>query len=911
MSASAVGSEAAVAASMAEPLQGAEAEVPGAAPQQGRFRYIGVPVEPGASTASSWTRKRTLALLSTVCLVVVAVASTAWLQGGGKQLRTSGVEAALELEEEELSGTRSCVDVPGLRLDNGHNPLPEVKDKVEDGKQCTDVCRSNAKCGQAIFSAGNKGCYLFERGTSKLGEAPEEGAKFDSAYCGAADDESNLWRMRNEAEREQVKRDWDTAESRAKDLLKKLKLEDKVVLLHGQNEKYPNDRRAFAGLINASKAGGHHGIPALGMNDGPQGFNHYQDALAGSTTQFPCLLALAASFDPGLVWRYADAVADEFVRKGSNVLLGPDIEVSRAPLTGRSFESLSGEDPFLGSELVQPYIKAVQARGIIATVKHWIDNNQEIYRQTMTSLVGEREQHEIYMQPFKAAFDAGAGAVMCAYNLVNGEHACQNKHLLKTLLREELGFKGFVVSDWGATHDAVDAANAGLDIEMQGGEDDEFHKLPDFVESGKVSEDTVDEMAGHVLAAMFAAGQFDGRFPKPRLDWTPPADPNEMLYLPPFYNLNVSSDEHRSVAQDTISQGAVLLKNRFATLPLTTAGKKIALVGKYCDQVTDKSYGQGNVFSGGGSGYVRTNKVITPFQGIKERIKDAADLTMGTDASAAKDADIAVVCVAGHSEEGWDRKDYDLPEAKELVEALRKQRKNQRIVVLAVVPGAVTTDWIKEADAALLLFMPGERVGPAVAQLLTGDTSPGGRLPVSLPEVSETRFTGKQYPGECPPPKTWCETMVANFSEGTLVGYRWNDAAGVPSAFPFGFGLSYTKFKFSNFQVSYPDGQVKVSLTVANIGQRDGAAVPQVYVGFPSLKPVLRQLRGFQKVEIPKGGKASVAFFLNEEDWSFYDGEAAKWVSAGDKGEKITVSVGSSSTDLVWHHVLQNKMIFK
>jgi len=241
-----------------------------------------------------------------------------------------------------------------------------------------------------------------------------------------------------------------------------------------------------------------------------------------------------------------------------------------------------------------------------------------------------------------------------------------------------------------------------------------------------------------------------------------------------------------------------------------------------------------------------------------------------------------VVCAAGHSEEGWDRKSYELPEAAKLVDDLRKQSSTQRIIVLAIVPGAVTTEWIDEADAALLLFMPGERVGPAVAQLLTGETSPDGRLPVSLPTTKEQRFTGKQYPGECPPPKYWCEELTANFSEGVLVGYRWNDAVGVPSAFPFGFGLTYTNFKWHDFELSYQSGMVKVMLKVTNVGERAGAAVPQIYLGFPSLKPVLRQLRGFQKVQVPKGGETSVAFFLSEEDWSFYDDAAKRWRSAAE-----------------------------
>jgi len=213
------------------------------------------------------------------------------------------------------------------------------------------------------------------------------------------------------------------------------------------------------------------------------------------------------------------------------------------------------------------------------------------------------------------------------------------------------------------------------------------------------------------------------------------------------------------------------------------------------------------------------------------------------------------------------------------------------------VPGAVTTEWLDDADSALMLFGPGEQVGNALAQLITGDASPNGRLPVSLPKVGEERFSKWQYPGLCKD-DSWCEKMIANFSEDVLVGYRWNDAKDEPSAFPFGFGLSYTDFEFKNLKVEFDGDVATVAFQIANTGERDGVAVPQLYVGFKSLKPVLRQLRGFEKVSIPSGSSADVVFVLHEADWSFYDVDAEKWVSAVKKGEDITVSVGSSSVHL-------------
>lgn len=264
---------------------------------------------------------------------------------------------------------------------------------------------------------------------------------------------------------------------------------------------------------------------------------------------------------------------------------------------------------------------------------------------------------------------------------------------------------------------------------------------------------------------------------------------------------------------------------------------------------------------------------------------------------------MAIVCVTVHSEEGWDRKDFKVSEAQELVSALRGQSPDQKIVVVASVPGAVTTEWLEDADALLVLFMPGEQVGPALAAMLTGKSAPGGRLPVSFPKPDEKRFSSKQYPGECPPPKYWCPELMANFSEGVLVGYRWNDAMDVPSAFPFGFGLSYTEFKFKDIEVKCAYGKSQVTLNVSNVGDVDGTAVPQLYVGFPSLKPVKRQLRGFQKVQVSPGKMKPVGFALSEEDWRYYDEAKESWVFAPED-ESVIVSVGYSSADLVWHHVL-------
>jgi len=465
---------------------------------------------------------------------------------------------------------------------------------------------------------------------------------------------------------------------------------------------------------------------------------------------------------------------------------------------------------------------------------------------------------------------------------VNGHHACESEHLLTQLLRKELGFKGYVVSDWGATHDAAKSANTGLDVEMPNAK--HMKDIPELIKKGTVKQETVDTMVTHVLSAMQYVGHFEGLFPLDRSQ--------ALGHLP------ATSDEHREVAYKTLVEATVLLKNEGGTLPFQTAGKKIALIGKYCNQVKDKSFGQGDVYAGGGSGFVLTNRTITPLAGIKKHVLDAAEIVWSNDTSAGAGADLAIVCASAHAEEGWDRKDLVLPEAEDLVAGLRKLPGGlqQKIVVLAVVPGAVTTEWIKDADAALMMFGPGEQVGRAFAHLLTGEASPGGRLPVSLPEVDEDRFTPYQYPGLCPGDK-WCDHLIANFSEDTLVGYRWNVAKKVPSAFPFGFGLTYTDFEFTDLRASCVRGLASVSLKVANIGTRKGVAVPQLYVGFASLAPVVRQLRGFQKVELAPGAEEDLVFALQEADYSTYDEKLGSWVSAASLGEDITITVATSAAD--------------
>jgi len=841
---------------------------------------------------------------------LVAAAATAVVAGVALH-RTSpsaAFSAARDIARaDEEKPPRACIELPGVRLQNGAGTADGSGKKAKDGPDCAARCRSEASCGQAVFSSGNSDCYMFKKVAPglqeyKLGknETPSKDV-FDSAVCGEVEELAVAQAEARKTKVAAVKKSWDEAEARADKLLKTLQLNDKLTLTHGSAS-----QSGFAGYLAPSWA--ITGAKPLTMNDGPQGFNPYTDpALAGTSTQYPSLLTVAATFNPAAARRYAGAIVEEFVGKGSNTLLGPDLEVTRVGSTGRSFETLSGEDPFLGASLAAPFVEEVQKNGIIATIKHWLDNNQEIGRMTMDVEIGDRAQHEIYMPPFKAAIEAGAGAVMCAYNKVYGTYACENHKLLKELLRGDAGFRGMIMSDWGATHDAKNSVVAGLDVEMPGN-GGKFEQLPQLVGSGEIEEAAIDKMAGHVLSTMYHTGHFDGRYPA--------EVPSSVQ------RTDVTSDDHRAVAAATIVDGAVLLKNRDNTLPLEAKGKKIAMLGTYCKQKVfvapdHVTASLGTPFMGQGSGYVPTTRTVSPLEGMQAVAKDAASIEWSGDAAAAEGADIAIICASACDvHEGWDRMNYSLPEARALVKGVRKLNPDAKVVLVGITPGAVTTEWATHVDAALLLFMPGEQVGTAVARMLTGEEAPAGRLPITMPpdgwkpiggypagKGSDHLFLSAQYPGTQPPPHKkykWGEHLIANFTESVLIGYRWYDANDVEPAFPFGFGLTYTEFALKAFKVKCMDSNIVVSVTIENKGKRDGKAVPQLYVGFKSLEPAIRQLKGFQKLSVPAGGEAHAVFVVTPEDASYYDEGKKRWVSAAEKGEDVTVSVGMSSRDLVF-----------
>eukprot|EP01063_Lacrimia_lanifica_P022615 TRINITY_DN30158_c0_g1_i1.p1 TRINITY_DN30158_c0_g1~~TRINITY_DN30158_c0_g1_i1.p1 ORF type:complete len:732 (+),score=179.57 TRINITY_DN30158_c0_g1_i1:65-2260(+) len=656
------------------------------------------------------------------------------------------------------------------------------------------------------------------------------------------------------------------------------------------------------------------GIPEMRMNDGPEGFR----GPPGKSTQWPSGLTVAHSWDRALFKEYGTAMGAEFAGKGGNVMFGPGLNVQRVANGGRSFEYSSGEDPFLGAELAQGEVAGIQSQGVIATAKHFIDNDQEGYihgagdRHTTSAFVDERTQMELYWPPFEGAIKAGVLSVMCANNMVNGVYVCENNRTGNWLLREHGGFKGWMCSDYDATRSTIDAANHGLDIAMPGPP-----RRPDYfarplraaVANGDVSQATIDEKVTRVVYSLAAVGALDT--PK-----TGTAD------------TDVTSDAHRALARRLAAASATLLRNEGGALPLNLAALKkrpagsVALIGA--------AAGNGAIFGGGGSGKVVPKHAVSVLEALRSRFAQSADAnrgppgplvyTNGADVAAAtklaRESELVIMVLAQQSHEDKDRTSLALSDDA-LVSAVTAV--NANTVVVAVSPGPFLTKWRGGAAAIVDFGMAGEQEGHAVADVLFGDVNPRGKLPHTLPNRwNETAFSVRQYPGVAPAPGKGevacsvtptaptadghnpsggtgaapCRPYEAHYDEGLLTGYRWYDAHAVEPAYAFGHGLSYTTFGYADLTVSTRG----VTFTVTNTGRVAGAEVAQLYLGFPPAAGEPPQLlKGFEVVTLAAGAKASVTIPLNTRSFSTWDVETHAWAVA--HGE-FSVLIGASSRDI-------------
>jgi beta-glucosidase len=810
---------------------------------------------------------------------------------------------------------------------------------------------------------------------------------------------------------------WAGAQRQADDLVSQLTLDEKISLVHGDTFGPPG----FAGHVPGIPR---LGIPGLYLADGPNGV---ADSSTG-VTAFPVAEADAASFDTGLMQRYGAALGAEQIGKGHNVALSPTINILRVPYWGRAAETF-GEDPYLTSQMAVAEVKGLQSQHVIATTKHFAGNNQETYRlginpddNNVNEYISQRALNEIYYPGFKAAVQqGGTGAVMCAYNQVNGEYSCQNGDLLASALKTAWNFDGFVVSDWfDATKDTVQAANAGLDMEMPLG----THfgdPLKQAIADGQVPLSRLNDMVRRILAAEIKVGLFGHPVANPPL-------------------ANVSTPAHRQLAAQIAEQGSVLLKNGRGVLPFGGAVHSVAVIG----------YDAGDhfQFTEGGSGAVIPSELVSPLQGITARAGPAVKVTYAqgtlgdvalpalpgsaltpsagtgpgltgtyygnTDFSgtpvatqtdpvpavngapsipglpaawsvrwtgtltaptsgayrfsvsgngafrvfvggrliastayadfatlaqgmadltaaqpvpitveysaiqaigpaalsigwqapgpamvaqavrAARSSDVAVVFANDVTGEGSDRSSLAIPgDQDQLIAAVAAA--NPRTVVVLNTGGAVLMPWLSKVAGVIESWYPGQEFGTAIAALLWGDADPSGRLPMTFPASDAQVHASVNFPGTILSGPSGAQPTVT-YTEGLDVGYRWYDAMGQTPLFPFGYGLSYTTFRYSGLQVAPAGRGAEVRVRVTNTGRRAGADVVELYVGMPAAtgEPP-RQLKGFAKVDLAPGAAAVVSFTLGPSALSVWDGGSGGWVL---RPGTYRAMIGDSSSDI-------------
>ena len=690
-------------------------------------------------------------------------------------------------------------------------------------------------------------------------------------------------------------------DKRIESALSKMTLEEKVSMCHAQSK-------------FSSKGVPRLGIPEVWTDDGPHGLREevYWDEWSGakwtndSCTAFPALTCLAASFNPQMSLLYGKSIGEEARYRNKAVLLGPGVNIYRTPLNGRNFEYM-GEDPYLSSLMVVPYIQGVQQNGVAACVKHFALNNQEVNRMTINVEVSDRALREIYLPAFKAAIEEGkAWSIMGSYNQFRGEHCCHNDLLLNKILKGEWAFDGVVISDWGGVHNSDQAVNNGLDLEMGTSTNgmtskatstyDQYYLANPYLKglkSGKYSVQILNDKVSRILKLIFRTTMSANR---------------------PFGKF--VSPEHSAAALQIAEQGIVLLKNNKQLLPIQARKyKKIAVIGENATR---------SLTIGGGSSSLKVAYEVSPLQafitkygadhifyskgyssGESEYGKESlsklnADTLVSAAIEAAKNADV-VLFVGGlnknhfQDSEGGDRKSMDLPFGQDnLIAELLKVNKN--ITVILNSGNAVAMPWVNEVPAIIQGWYLGSEAGTAIANVISGDVNPSGKLPFSFPKKLEDNaaqsFGKDSYPGD---------DVNENYKEDILVGYRWFDTKKIAPLFAFGYGLSYTTFEYGKIttdKTSYAGNEtVKLSFSIKNTGKVKGAEAAQVYISDVKstvLRP-LKELKAFSKVMIEAGESKQVEINLPVKDWAFFNDKTQTWII---EPGKFIIMVGASSADI-------------
>lgn len=650
---------------------------------------------------------------------------------------------------------------------------------------------------------------------------------------------------------------------RAKSLVDQMTLQEKVEYIAGYRDGFyirPVERL---------------GIPEIRMADGPQGVRNNT-----KSTLFACGVAAAASWDQALAYEMGVALGQDSRARGVHILLGPGVNIYRSPLCGRNFEYM-GEDPYLASRTAVNYIEGVQSQGVMATIKHFALNNQEYDRHHVSTNADERTMNEIYFPAFRAAVEeAKVGSVMTSYNLVNNVHASESGFLMKDNLREKWGFDGFVMSDWTSTYSTLGIVKGGLDLEMPRAFYFKYDLIKPLIDSGVIRESEIDEKVQHILQTLIAFGFLD----RPQLD------------------KSISEDNaySREVAYKMACESAVMLKND-GVLPLKAGRKnRIVVMGPNADRIP----------CGGGSGKVDPLYSISLYAGLGQLGKnypvqliepaDNLDYNTPENVKALESASSVVICAGFDTEtekENHDRT-FTLPEGQDAMIKFAAAHNSNVIVVIYSGGGFDMSAWKDDVKAIIMGWYPGQEGGLALARMLAGGFSPSGRLPMSIEACWEDNpVHDSYYTKEKAENKRGFTNRYVTYNEGVFMGYRGYDRLGTKPLYPFGYGLTYGDFEYSDLTVVPSEDGVDVKFTLTNNGKMAAAEVAQVYVGelCPSVPRPVKELKGYARVQLGKGESKSVTVHLGKEAFAFYDVDIHDFrVNAG----KFSIMVGASVGDI-------------
>ena len=677
---------------------------------------------------------------------------------------------------------------------------------------------------------------------------------------------------------------YNDAKEQALKILNQMTIDEKISLIGGHNMFFTKGFEEFK-------------VPAMYLSDATQGVNirsHLDDQLEKSVA-FPSPIALASTWNKELAGTYAKSIGEECRAGEIAVLLGPGMNIYRISQNGRNFEYF-GEDPYLAARMIENYVVGMQGTGTMATLKHFVANNTDYKRRTSNSVVDKRALHEIYLPAFEAGVDAGAMAVMTSYNLVNGEYAGQNKDIITGLLRENLGFKWLVMSDWWSVYDAEKVIKSGLDLDMPGeprAEYPDYMKKDEFflrfsakslLEEGKVKEEDINRMVTNILTTEIAMGLLE----RPIKDAS---------Y---FENFN----QHVEVALQTGRESIVLLKND-NILPIDKTGEiSILLTGEYSDKIPH----------GGGAAEVVGYDHVTMLIALKEIYGEKVSYVENPTDEDIKTASHVIYSTGTFDSEGWDNS-FDFSEnINKEIKNITSLNKNT-IVAVSSGSGMNMTAWNDDIAGLIYSWYPGQIGFKGFAEIVAGITNPSAKLPITIEKKFEDSPGYGYIPESAALYTGWGEDhkiidpiIDVKYDEGVFVGYRWYENKGIEPLYAFGFGLSYTTYEYSNLKIEQASIKAGSSLSfkidIKNTGAMDGQEIVQIYVRDieSSVERPLKELKDFQKVQLNAGAKKTLHFTLTERDFAFWDVKTENWVVEPGQFE---ILVGSASNNILAKGLLE------